>query len=60
MPKNINKLRKKTLVHEQVQSAFEYRYGINGYGRVVWGTIIVLSIAALCISAATVSSVHVW
>ncbi|WP_146185975.1 hypothetical protein [Flavobacterium album] len=60
MPKNITKYRKKTLVYAQIHNDPEYRYGINGYGRIVLGTIIALSIVVICISAASAGGTQPW
>lgn len=56
MSKNISKYRKqylKALAAGQINNEMEYRYGITGYGRIVWGTIIALSIIVLCVSLAS-------
>ncbi|MCW4470107.1 hypothetical protein OGH69_14110 [Flavobacterium sp. MFBS3-15] len=53
MSKNISKYRKqylKALAEGKLNNAAEYRYGITGYGRIVWGTIITLSAIVIGIS----------
>lgn len=63
MSKNISKYRKqhlKALASGQVNNELEYRYGTAGYGRIVWGTIITLSIIAICISVASGSGHRAW
>jgi len=63
MSKNISKYRKqylKALAAGQVNNDIEYRYGISGHGRIVWGTIIALSIVVICVSVASGSGHHAW
>ncbi|MEL1244211.1 hypothetical protein AAEO56_08070 [Flavobacterium sp. DGU11] len=60
MPKNITKYRKKTLVYAQLENDTDYRYGTTGYGRIVWGVIITLSIIVICISVASAGGTHAW
>ncbi|WP_294825041.1 hypothetical protein [uncultured Flavobacterium sp.] len=61
MSKNISKYRKqhlKALASGEINNDFAYRYGTSGYGRVVWGTIITLSLIVACLSIASSGDGH--